>query len=617
MGSFDDDASYILTARALLAGHGLTGHETGGAVVVGLYPPGYGALLAPLAWLWPHTFVPMRLLSVACYALVFVLTWVYLGRRGVGEGVRSAVLVILALGPAFATFGSMVMAETPFLVVLLLMLLFVDTWDRQDKTWTWTGLGVVLSAASVIWIKEAGIGVVVGLIVWLALKRDRPGRAVRRTLAVAAGVTALLLPVVVARLVAGVPLAGARYSQELGAAYTGSLADRVIHVVPHSLATLLSTAIPATLVPYLSPLPIARGFDTDFWRVLSWQVTLLAGVGAVVWYRRHRDAAVAIVPVYLAETLFWPYVNERRAILVLPLLAAWYVVGAVAVWQAIKSRISSHRKLVRARTTAALAVLLVVVVPLIPQMPRDYLLALGQNSSHFDGSRYASILAAIGPPSSVVETDYLSSTALFTGHETAWTAFTVTENGCYQPAVLSALAADRAGFLLVGDLNKPGVIDRQCLLQEASSAPWAVRLLHTSRDDATVFELIGPGTGHPELADAVGSVAPRTTRTATTTTLEWDWGAPRPIDQVTIGEAAADGAPTTSVTVELRQPDGGWEVVARAGAPVGDGAAAPYLLASLARPVTAGALRLVVTTATPAALVNVADVHALGPAPAS
>ena len=100
VGSFDDDASYILTARALLAGHGLTGHETGGAVVVGLYPPGYGALLAPLAWLWPHTFVPMRLLSVACYALVFVLTWVYLGRRGVGEGVRSAVLVILALGPA-------------------------------------------------------------------------------------------------------------------------------------------------------------------------------------------------------------------------------------------------------------------------------------------------------------------------------------------------------------------------------------------------------------------------------------------------------------------------------------------------------------------------------------
>jgi hypothetical protein len=132
-----------------------------------------------------------------------------------------------------------------------------------------------------------------------------------------------------------------------------------------------------------------------------------------------------------------------------------------------------------------------------------------------------------------------------------------------------------------------------------------------------VFELIGPGTGHPGLADAVGSMAPRTTTTANTKTLEWDWATPRAIDQVTIGEAAADGAATTSVTVELRQPDGAWEVVSRAGSPVGDGAAVPYLLASLARPVTANALRVIVTAATPAASVNVADVHALGPAPAS
>ena len=217
----------------------------------------------------------------------------------------------------------------------------------------------------------------------------------------------------------------------------------------------------------------------------------------------------------------------------------------------------------------------------------------------------------------MVETDYLSSTALFTGHETAWTAFTDSANDCYEPAVLSAIASDRAGFLLIGDVNKPGVIDQPCLLQEASSAPWAVRLLRTSRDDATVFELIGPGTGHPGLADAVGSVAPRTTTTANTTTLEWDWATAKAIDQVTIGEAAADGAPTISVTVELRQPDGGWEVVSRAGSPVGDGAAAPYLLATLPRPVTSNALKVVVTASTPAASVNVADVHALGPAAAS
>src|ERR1017187_5299970 len=50
VGSFDDDASYILAAKAILAGHGLTSHLASGEVMVGLYPPGYSALLVPLLW---------------------------------------------------------------------------------------------------------------------------------------------------------------------------------------------------------------------------------------------------------------------------------------------------------------------------------------------------------------------------------------------------------------------------------------------------------------------------------------------------------------------------------------------------------------------------------------
>ena len=73
--------------------------------------------------------------------------------------------------------------------------------------------------------------------------------------AVAGGLVALLLPVVVARIISGIPLAGARYSQELGAYYQGSLLSRIVHVAPRGLWQMLSTALPATLVPYLSPLP--------------------------------------------------------------------------------------------------------------------------------------------------------------------------------------------------------------------------------------------------------------------------------------------------------------------------------------------------------------------------
>jgi hypothetical protein len=614
VGSFDDDASYILTARALLTGHGLTAPIANGTIAAGSYPPGYSALLAPLLWLWAHSYLPLRLLSAVCYAGLFPLTWLYLGRRRVSDGVRVATLLLLALGPPLATFGSMVMAETPFLVLLMTLLLLVDRWDRQDPAWTWTGLAVVGAAAGLVWLKEAGIGVVAGLVLWLLLRRSR--HRIRRAAMVAGGTIALLLPVVVARLSAGVPLAGSRYSQELGGYYQGGLLDRLVHVAPHALWQMLSTALPATLVPYLTPLPI-QGHDSDVWKVLSWHVTILAVIGAVVWARRHRDAAIVIVPVYLAETLLWPYINERRVILVLPVLAAWYVLGAQALgraaWTAWTAR--TRRPRPGARTWwpvsagATLAAAL-VVVPLLAQMPRDYLVGYGQDTSHFGGSRYALMLSRLGTPADVVETDYLSSTALFTGHETRNLAFLDTLTSCTPAEVRLALAQDQAGYLLLGDVNKPGLLDSPCLYAAATSSPWAVQLQRTDRDHASVFELIGPGTGHPDLRELTGPAPSfRSIGANGTSVVEWDWGLLAPVTQVSLGEARA-ATSTGSVTVQLRQGDGQWRTVAASASAVGDGkGAAPYLLASLARQEASG-LRVVVTGGGAA---TVADVHALGP----
>ncbi|MGH3472605.1 MAG: hypothetical protein ACRDPG_11255, partial [Nocardioidaceae bacterium] len=335
VGSFDDDSSYILAARALISGKGLTGHMPGGSIVAGVYPPGYPALLAPLVWMWPHSFVPLRLLSVACYVAVFILTWVYLGRRRLGAGTRTAVLFVLALGPPLATYGSMVMAETPYLVLLLVLLLLFERWDSSGRVLSPAGVGVVLSAAGLIWLKEAGVGLVAGAVLWLLLRRSPRTRL--RAAMLAGGTAALLVPIAVARLAGAVPLLGARYSQELGAYYSGGLVDRIVHVVPHAFWHLLSTALPATMVPYLSPLPV-RGWVVHLWIALSWLITVLVVVGAVVWFRRHRDAAILMVPAYLAETLLWPYVNERRVILVLPVLVAWFVLGGRAVWELARRR---------------------------------------------------------------------------------------------------------------------------------------------------------------------------------------------------------------------------------------------------------------------------------------
>lgn len=616
VGSFDDDSAYILAAKALLRGVGLGGRLPSGEVLVGLFPPGYSALLAPLLWIWPHSFVPLRLLSVACYAGLFPLIWLWLARKGVSRPTATAALFLLALGPPLATYGSMVMAETPFLVVLVALLIVVDRWAAQSRVLTWTGASVVALSAGLIWLKQAGIGVVAGLVLWFVLRRS--ARHWTRAVGLAAGVGVTLVPVVVARMAAGVPIAGGRYSQELGGYYQGGLVKRLVDVVPHSTWHLLATAVPATLVPYLEPLPIA-GHWASVWKIVSWQVTVLAVIGAVLWARRHQDAAVPMVVVYLAESVLWPFVNERRAILVLPILTAWYVTGAVATWSFLRTRLSDPGGDRVARAAGVSLAAVAVVAPLVAQMPRDYLYGWGQTGSHFGGSRYAAVLEDLGRPGDVVETDYRSSTALFTGHATGWSAFTwVAAHGCDGPGLRRAIASDGAGFLLLGDVNKPGQLDSPCIRSEALLGRWAVQILYTGRDEASVYELIGPGTGHPGLVDVLGDAGPgRYSTVGTTTTLSWDLSRPAEVSQLSVGQAAAEGGPTTAVRLEVRDPDGSWATVARSAAAVGDGqGGAPLLLAHLG-PRTVTGVRVVVDGGPPGEPAGITDVVALGPGAAA
>jgi len=335
---------------------------------------------------------------------------------------------------------------------------------------------------------------------------------------------------------------------------------------------------------------------------------------------------VAVVGFYLAESVLWPYVNERRAILVLPLLAAWYVLGAVAVWRAASSRISGLRRPALAGPVATVLAGVLVIVPLVVQMPRDYLFNLGQSSSRLQGSPYVGMLSQLGMPSDVVETDYRSAVSLFTGHDTAWNAFQVTQQDCDSAAATAALSADRAAYLLLGDVNKPGLLDRPCLLALAQQASWAVQLMHTYHDDAWLYELVGPGTGNPGLADLLPSATYSQAATYAQATgsspapdrgqasATWRWPAPRSLTQVSLSTAWA-GAGTDSVELQV-EAGGRWSTLASSPTAVGDyPGRTPFLLATVAQGVEVQALRVVVGfTGTPGVL-GLSNVHAFGPAP--
>ncbi|HLX87988.1 MAG TPA: hypothetical protein VKR22_05990, partial [Acidimicrobiales bacterium] len=607
---------YVQVARAIAHGNGLTSNLTAGVPLVAAYPPGYSALLVPIALVSGSAYAAFRGLSVGLVGVLVPLVWWYLRRRGVPAWAALSVLLLLALNPVLGTFSMMIMAELPFLVLLMGVLFAIDRWASSARLTSAAGVATIVGSAALVWLKEAGAGLVIGFVLWLLLRRDT-----RRAVALAVGSFALFLPVLVARLAEGVDLLGSRYANEFGFAFRGG----VVHNVVHAVSTYANVALPQTVVPTsVSPLPMF-GWASVTLDVFGTLTAPLVVIGFVVWWRRHADVMCVAVPVYVATTLVFPYTNERRLILILPFVLAWYVLG----WAAAAARVAP--RLHAAARPVVWALPLVSLVVLLPQFGRDYLYDLGHGSSRPRSAPYTRLLAALGSPRDLVETDYVWTTSLFTGHRTAPGAFYLARS-CAPSALAAGLARDRPSFLLSAALaNTPGP-GSPCLLAYTAGLPSAVRIFRTAFDDASVFEFVGPGTPHPTLADLTGPVQPAgakvgifqalpqgpgdpggpypiVTPVGGTAVVTWDWGAPRRVSQVTLGQAFAPQGLVTSVSVQLRGTDGRWTTVASAAGAVGDGGVVPYLLQPLS--VTASALRVEVRTAadTPVYLL---DTHALG-----
>jgi hypothetical protein len=637
VGSFDDDANYLMAAHVLASGGGLTTRMPSGVTVVANYLPGYPALLVPLVWIWGAAMWPPRVLSALCTVALYPLIWVWAGRRGLGAPYRAGALGLMAINMVVATYSTMVMAEAPFVAVLMVALFALDRWERRGG-WRCAVVVVALMAA-LVWLKEAGIGLVVGLVLYEAWRRRW-----LRAAAVSVGVGVLLLPGLAARWATGGATVGNRYSVEIGNGGQGFVRRLPIEVV-EDLWSYLQNVLRQSVLPSGSPLPNSGPVHVLV-ALIGVTVPVFCTVGAVAWYRRHHGAESWMVAAYFVETLGYPYTNQRRVLLVLPVVVLWYVVGACATGHYVMALAS--RALSRATVPAGItATVLAAGVPTATGFTVDYMYSAGQQSSQFAGSPAMALLKDIGPPSAVVETDYRGSVAYFSGHQTAWTAITETTpygpfaartaGNCSVPNVNDALHADGADFVVVGDFNIPGVIDSPCLLELASSSSTAkqlgaVRLLSTSHDDTSVFELVGPGSTQPDLVDRTAGAAPssRSRQVALEpngqgdaggtgyearavrgrAVFKWTWRSGVFLSQVSVGSLTSSGpVGATSVSIEL--PGGAWRTVAVAAGPVGDSGVVPYLFAAVPLGTRATGLKVSAATSGEA---EVTYVNAIGPA---
>lgn len=567
VGSFDDDGAYLAMAEGIAHGVGLTGRLPFGYRLLEDYPPGYPALLAPLVLVFGtgHGFAAERAWSVACFTALFPLTWVWLRRRGLGEAVSAGVLLLLALNPLLATFGSMLMAETSFLVTLMCLLLAAEAWGRSPRGSATSGVLTVALAGALVWLKEAGLAIDGGVVLWLAVNRQWWRAAVT---AITAGV--LLAPLVVARALIGVPVAGARYSREIARGFGGDIVHRVL-LVPAGAARFVFYALFEGVTPVFSPISDHMTLLVVVGGAASGSAAVFCIVGAVIWWRRYgvADPVPYLIAPYVVESMVYLYVNMRRTILIVPILTVWYLIGASATGRYILRRSRERGKTPpevwkrRFRVAAGIGLAVLAV-----QFPTDYLVELGQSTSRPAGSAYMDLLAHLGPRHSVVETHYSWTTAVFTGHPVG---FEKTSPECRASAVLDDLRRIHAAYALVAKFNAER-IDQPCLARLAPHEPWSVPLLHTARDDASVFEIVGPGTPHPDLRGLL--VAPVAPAGAT-----WRLPEGSRVTQVSVGA-------TTGIEIRLLTADG-WRKVASRSRP------APWVLAELPGGVPATAVQVI------------------------
>jgi len=174
VGSYEDDAHYIVLAESLATGRGYMLINYPQPMPEQAFPPGWPLMLAPVVALFPGNYAVLKLFS--CLLWLGSLSLVYLLFR---DRLRSpslpALLALTAVNPLLVGAGTMVMSEAPYLFFSLLTLVAFHSWERRagqkDGLTPWL---LALMAFAAVWtqmIRTVGLSIMAAILLHLILTR--------------------------------------------------------------------------------------------------------------------------------------------------------------------------------------------------------------------------------------------------------------------------------------------------------------------------------------------------------------------------------------------------------------------------------------------------------------
>ncbi|HSA54576.1 MAG TPA: hypothetical protein VLE53_02680 [Gemmatimonadaceae bacterium] len=353
VGAYQDDAMYVVLAKALASGEGYRYLSLPGHPAATHFPPGYPAFLAAL-WTIAPRFPGNVALFTAANAVFYGLAAAGLyhlarSRFALGRGVAFGVTALGMLVTSVLGLAGLVMSEPMYLALLVPVLVICD---RAVERGDWRAVGAAaLACAALAMVRSIGVIALAALFIALLVGRRYRAAGV----AAAVGVIALL-PWKIWMMAHGDALP-ALLVGEYGS-YDGWLMDGVRSGGVEFVWRVVSMNLRDIATVLVAPNNVdgARAVSMNPARIgLACAMAVLAVVGVVRAANRSRTLALYVVA-YVLLILIWPFEPTRFARALWPLLVLVMCLGAMAILSA------SSRRL-RLPLAAALA-----IIPLVHLM---------------------------------------------------------------------------------------------------------------------------------------------------------------------------------------------------------------------------------------------------------
>lgn len=306
VGFFNDDAFYIIGARALAQGRYVELNAPGQPPLVN-YLPGYSLILVPVAWLAGNSLLPYQLLSVLMCLLALGLLWRLF--EGLAPSARWAALAVSGFNPLMISMSGAVLSDIPFLLLTVIIFLYArKIWDKKPPR-PWLILSGLAGFACLL--RPTGVAVVLALLAALGLEKRW------KLAALCAGVCTLVLSPFLLRnyFYTGQAL---MYAVELTDPYRGASAfGRFVFSFKENLGFYLKFLFVTTLFRWPWNLPLLEA------------LTVGLGIAAVGYgIRDKREKLIGIyLLIYMLIHLLWSKQAGRYLFPVVPFFAAYLFQG--------------------------------------------------------------------------------------------------------------------------------------------------------------------------------------------------------------------------------------------------------------------------------------------------